>query len=66
MPLVATLAVRKLWLLGKSEQSEIITSGFDPTSHKVNQALGFLSRLERIPQKLLGTSLMAVLQVKAT
>jgi SAM-dependent methyltransferase len=63
LPLVPTLLIRKLWLTGKRDQSEIITSGFDSRSQWINRALGSIARLEWIPQKLLGTSLMAVLQI---
>lgn len=64
LPLVPVLAVRKLWLLGKSDQQEIITAGFDARSPAVNKMMGMLSRCESIPQHLLGTSLMAVFQSK--
>jgi SAM-dependent methyltransferase len=63
LPLVPTLLLRKLWLLGKHGQGKIITTGFDSRTAVVNAALGMLARCELIPQKLLGTSLMAVLQV---
>ena len=62
LPLVPTLMVRKLWLMGKRDQSKIITTGFDSRSRALNRALGILSRCEVIPQRLLGTSLLAVLQ----
>jgi hypothetical protein len=53
------LLLRKLWLMGRHEQSSIIRSGFDSRTPSINSALGMLSKLEWIPQKLLGTSLMA-------
>jgi hypothetical protein len=62
LPLIPTLMVRKVWLTGRRDQSKIITSGFDSRSPWINGALGAISRLERIPQKFLGTSLMAVLR----
>jgi len=62
LPLVPTLAIRKFWLMGKRNQSNIITSGFDARTPAINKSLGFLSKFELIPQKLLGTSLMAILQ----
>lgn len=65
LPLVPTLMVRKLWLMGKRDQSKIITTGFDSRSPALNNALRILSSCEMIPQRLLGTSLLAVLQ-KAT
>ena len=59
LSLVPTLALRKLWLLGKKDQSQIISEGFDARNSALNAALGFLSRCEPLPQKFLGTSLMA-------
>ena len=61
-PLVPTLMVRKLWLMGAHDQSKVITMGFDSRSPALNNALGILSKCEVVPQRLLGTSLMAVLQ----
>ncbi|GAC1661771.1 MAG: hypothetical protein NVS9B4_14480 [Candidatus Acidiferrum sp.] len=63
MPLVPTLVLRKLWLMGKQDQDKIISAGFDSRAPVINSALGILSKCEVIPQKLLGTSLMGVLQV---
>jgi cyclopropane fatty-acyl-phospholipid synthase-like methyltransferase len=63
LPLVPSLLLRKLWLLGRHDPDEIIWSGFDPRSRVINEFLGVASRCEPIPQRLLGTSLMAVLQV---
>jgi SAM-dependent methyltransferase len=62
LPLVPTLMLRKLWLMGRHDQSKIITMGFDARSATMNSALHTLSRCEWIPQKLIGTSLMAVFQ----
>lgn len=60
LPLVPTLMARKLWLMGKHDQSKIIKAGFDVRTTTINKILGALSRCEVIPQTLLGTSLMAV------
>jgi SAM-dependent methyltransferase len=62
LPLIPTLMLRKLWVTGRRDKSEIISAGMDSRSATINAALGVLSRCEVIPQKLLGTSLMAVLQ----
>jgi 2-polyprenyl-3-methyl-5-hydroxy-6-metoxy-1,4-benzoquinol methylase len=62
LPLVPALALRKLWLMGNHDQRKIISAGFDPRTATINGMLRFLSRCEPIPQKFLGTSLMAVLQ----
>jgi SAM-dependent methyltransferase len=60
LPMIPLLLLRKLWLTGRHEQSSIITAGFDSRTPRINSALGALSRLEWTPQKLLGTSLMAI------
>jgi SAM-dependent methyltransferase len=62
LPLMASLMLRKFWLMGKHNESEIISAGFDSRSNSVNGMMAFLSRLEWLPQKFLGTSLMAVLK----
>ncbi len=59
LALVPTLALRKLWLLGKNDESQVISQGFDVRNSALNALLGFLSRCEPLPQKFLGTSLMA-------
>jgi cyclopropane fatty-acyl-phospholipid synthase-like methyltransferase len=63
LPLLPTLMLRKLWLLGTHDQGKIITTGLDTRTPGMNKALGLLAKCEAIPQKLLGTSLMAVLQI---
>ena len=62
LPLVPSLLVRRFWLMGKHNESDIISAGFDSRSNSINRTMAFLSRLEWLPQKLLGTSLMAVLK----
>jgi SAM-dependent methyltransferase len=64
LPLVPALALRKLWLMGDQDQKKIISAGFDARTPAINGMLRFLSRCEWIPQKFLGTSLMAVLQTR--
>ena len=64
LPLLPTLMLRKLWLLGRRDQAKIITAGLDTRTSGMNKALGLLASCEVIPQKLLGTSLMAVLQIE--
>jgi len=61
-PLLPTLALRKLWLKGKRDKKGVISSGFEPGSPAVNGLLMLACRCELIPQKLAGTSLMAVLE----
>ncbi|SRR6266849_8254974 len=60
LPLVPAVLVRKLWLLGERDQDKIITAGFDSRSPAINKMMGLISRCEWLPQKVLGTSLMAV------
>ena len=60
LPLVPALLVRKIWLLGKRDQNKAITVGFDSRSAAINKMMGLISRCEWLPQKVLGTSLMAV------
>ena len=62
LPLVPTLALRKLWLRGKKDKVGIISSGFDSRSKTINRLLRLVSQCEMVPQKLLGTSLMAILE----
>ena len=70
LPLVPMLLLRKLWLAGKRdlagerEKNQIITTGFSPRTKTLNRLLSLLSNCERIPQGLLGTSIMAVLEVE--
>jgi SAM-dependent methyltransferase len=66
LPLVPILALRKLWLLGRGSQDQTISSGFDSRTETMNQLLGMVSMCEWMPQKLLGTSLMAVLHRPAS
>jgi SAM-dependent methyltransferase len=62
LPLVPTLLLRKLWLMGRQGKDEIICAGFDSGSKFINRLMGLLAGCEIIPQKLIETSLMAVLQ----
>jgi 2-polyprenyl-3-methyl-5-hydroxy-6-metoxy-1,4-benzoquinol methylase len=62
LPLVPTVAARKLWLMGKRNLREAYSSGFGVGSKSVNAALRMVSKCEVIPQRMAGTSLMAVLQ----
>lgn len=64
LPLVPTLLLRKLWLLGNHDKDKIISAGFDARTSIINQLLGLVSRCEPIPQRILGTSLMAVIEAR--
>lgn len=64
LPLLPTLAVRKVWLGGETDQDKVITKGFDARSRFVDASMAMLAKCEPIPQKLAGSSLMAVLERK--
>ena len=69
LPMVPALLLRKLWFMGKRdpigqrEKDQIISTGFSARSKALNRVLSLLSSCESIPQKFLGTSVMAVLEV---
>jgi SAM-dependent methyltransferase len=65
LPLAPTLLLRRLWLLGKRDQDrdKIISEGFSPRTKVLNRLLSLVSTCEPIPQRFLGTSIMAVLEV---
>jgi SAM-dependent methyltransferase len=63
LPLAPVLLMRKLRRMGKDDGGKTYSAGFDTRTAGVNNALGLLAKCEVIPQKLLGTSLMAVLQI---
>lgn len=62
LPLIPALLIRKLLLSRKRSQNNVISAGFDPGSATMNQIMDQLSQCEPIPQKFLGTSLMAVVK----
>ena len=61
LPLLPLLTLRKLWMLVCSGDGAI-AAGFGVVSPWRNLVLRLLSRCEPIPQRVLGTSLMGVLQ----
>jgi SAM-dependent methyltransferase len=62
VPLIPLLLLRKAVVAFRRSEQEIISAGFDPGPRGLNSALMFLARCEILPQKLMGTSLMAVLE----
>jgi SAM-dependent methyltransferase len=62
LPLVPTLLLRKLWLLGNHDHDKILSAGFDSGTGIINSLMGMLATCEPIPQTLLGTSLMSILR----
>lgn len=65
LPLLPAVVLRKLWLTGETDERKIIAAGFESRGKAVNELLMFLARCEIIPQRLAGTSLMAVLTRRA-
>jgi SAM-dependent methyltransferase len=61
LPLMPLLLLRKLWLAGRSEEG-IIPAGFDSRGPLMNRLLLWASRCEVIPQRLMGSALMAVFE----
>ncbi len=62
LPLLPVMALRKFWLMRRQDLAAAYSSGFRVRSKMLNQAFRFVSECEIIPQRLSGTSLMAVLQ----
>lgn len=62
LPFLPTLAFRKAWLRGEGVQQRAYSTGFAVGGSAVNKLCGVLSHMELIPQKLAGTSVMAVAQ----
>ncbi len=60
LPLIPFLVARKAMSLGRDDGR----AGFDARGHFVNAILSLLARCEWIPQRFLGTSVMAVLENK--
>ena len=61
LPLVPLLLVRKVMTIERSNGN----AGFDAGSPTMNRLLSFVARCERVPQRLMGTSVMAVLRKQA-
>jgi 2-polyprenyl-3-methyl-5-hydroxy-6-metoxy-1,4-benzoquinol methylase len=62
LPLVPLLMARKALLLFQRKEQNIIRLGFDSRGKISNHALSLLSRCEILPQRLFGTSLMALIE----
>jgi SAM-dependent methyltransferase len=62
LPLLPLLMARKALLLFQREEQNIIRLGFDSRGNISNRALSLLSRCEILPQRFLGTSLMAIIE----
>jgi hypothetical protein len=64
LPLLPALLVRKVLLMGPQNEGRAYSTGFGTRTSAINGILGTLSKFEVIPQRLAGTSLMAVFQRK--
>jgi Methyltransferase domain len=62
LPLLPALLARKVLLMGQQNEGKAYRTGFGTRTSAINGILGALSRFEVIPQRLAGTSLMAVFQ----
>jgi 2-polyprenyl-3-methyl-5-hydroxy-6-metoxy-1,4-benzoquinol methylase len=61
LPFLPLLLARKLWLATKQQEPQtVIRQGYKPPGRLGNRLLAALGTLERIPQRLLGSSLMAI------
>lgn len=60
LPLMPIILLRNLRVARETDPQKVIRNGYKPPGHVANQFLSFLSALEVIPQRWLGTSLMAV------
>jgi SAM-dependent methyltransferase len=63
-PLTPTLLIRKISLGRGQDQRKAYSAGFGIRTRAINNVLACISKCEVIPQKLMGTSLMAVLNRK--
>ena len=61
-PYYPLLLVRKFLLRLKKTESDIVATGFDAKNDRLNAALVQVGRLEPLPQRLFGTSVMLVWQ----
>jgi SAM-dependent methyltransferase len=64
LPFLFPLLLRKLLLRRSVGESQIISKGFGSRTPAVNWLMRIIGNCEFIPQKLIGTSLMAVLRFK--
>ncbi|WP_243438844.1 class I SAM-dependent methyltransferase [Fundidesulfovibrio soli] len=64
-PYYPLLLVRKVILSRKQSEKDVIEKGFEVNTDTLNKLLGLFGRLEPLPQKLFGTSVMAVCEKMA-
>jgi SAM-dependent methyltransferase len=61
LPLMPLLVLRKFWLAGLSQEA-IVSAGFGNRGPAINRLLLSLSRCEPVPQRTLGSALMAIFE----
>jgi SAM-dependent methyltransferase len=66
LPLVPLIILRKIWLARSYGDANAVAVGFDSRSKTINRMLGWLSSCELVPQKHIGTSVMAVFRSSAS
>ena len=64
-PLLPLLVARKAILALRKSEHDVIVAGFDPGGRARNRSLGLLASCESLPQRFLGTSLMAIVELSA-
>ncbi|HEY2011969.1 MAG TPA: class I SAM-dependent methyltransferase [Bryobacteraceae bacterium] len=64
LPLAPLLLARKAITSMQRSEQQAYSSGFDPGPRLVNRSLSLLARCEPLPQRWLGTSVMAVLELQ--
>lgn len=65
LPLTPTLLFRKIWMPRDRANHRSYATGFGQSHGLVNKLLGTASKFELIPQSIIGTSLMSVVQLKS-
>jgi len=66
LPLVPLVILRKIWLSRSYGDERAVAVGFDSRTPGINRMLLHLARLEVTPQKLMGTSAMAILRLSGS
>jgi SAM-dependent methyltransferase len=60
LPMVPLLLLRKLWVKGQTSPRVVTRRGYDPPGRVASYCLSVGAKWEPIPQRLLGTSIMAI------
>jgi SAM-dependent methyltransferase len=60
LPMVPLLLLRKLWLKGQTDSRLVTERGYKPPGKAANSILNLSAKMEPVPQRLVGTSVMAI------